>query len=259
MRKCGPSRLCNHGAVTRISSACLRTAKAEDSPQLLRLWDLLSDDGGTTSGQPWKDHAREWFAKYVDDSLNARFPVIEADGELVATAIGHPGDRRPQPSVRPGAHRAPRERHHPARASRPRSRNGARARRGGLGPVDHRQPRRPKRYSRRAAHLREARLHSHLSPWHEALISEVVAAPLLVSRVPSEELHPIRDERDGLRACRSPSRRSAAKGRPTSATPTMTAGHFPLRMARLQVRYPKAGDAPCPEPECRNANWSRPI
>ena len=48
----------------------------------------MPDDGGTTSGEPWKDHAREWFAHYVDDGLNARFPVIEADGELVATAIG---------------------------------------------------------------------------------------------------------------------------------------------------------------------------
>jgi GNAT superfamily N-acetyltransferase len=74
--------------VTRTGSACLRTAKAEDSPRLLRLWDLLSGDGGTTPGEPWKGHAREWFAQYVNDGLNARFPVIEADGELVATAIG---------------------------------------------------------------------------------------------------------------------------------------------------------------------------
>lgn len=74
--------------MTTISSARLRAAKAEDSPRLLRLWDLVSGDDGATSGESWKSHAREWFARYVDDGLNARFPVIEADGELVATAIG---------------------------------------------------------------------------------------------------------------------------------------------------------------------------
>jgi GNAT superfamily N-acetyltransferase len=74
--------------VTSISSACLRTAKAGDSPRLLHLWDLLSGDAGTAAGEPWKCHAREWFARYVDDGLNARFPVIEDNGELVATAIG---------------------------------------------------------------------------------------------------------------------------------------------------------------------------
>ena len=74
--------------MTRTGSACLRTANAEDTPQLLRLWDLLSGDAGTAPGEPWKGHAREWFARYVDDGLNARFPVIEDNGELVATAIG---------------------------------------------------------------------------------------------------------------------------------------------------------------------------
>ena len=74
-------------------------AKAEDGPPLLRLWSLFSDedededededDGdGAASEEPWQGHAREWFARYVDDSRNARFPVIEVDGELVATAIG---------------------------------------------------------------------------------------------------------------------------------------------------------------------------
>ncbi|HEX4088359.1 MAG TPA: GNAT family N-acetyltransferase [Trebonia sp.] len=74
--------------MTSISSARLRAATAEDGPRLMRLWDLLFDDDGTTSAEPWRGHAREWFARYVDDGLNARFPVIEADGELVATAIG---------------------------------------------------------------------------------------------------------------------------------------------------------------------------
>jgi GNAT superfamily N-acetyltransferase len=73
--------------VTRTSSGRLRTAKAEDGTQLLRLWAQLFDEGAA-SEEPWKGYAREWFTRYVDDARNARFPVIEVDGELVATAIG---------------------------------------------------------------------------------------------------------------------------------------------------------------------------
>jgi GNAT superfamily N-acetyltransferase len=74
--------------VTQNSSGCLRAATAEDGAQLLRLWALLFDEDGTASGEPWKGHAGEWFTRYVDDARNARFPAIEVDGELVATAIG---------------------------------------------------------------------------------------------------------------------------------------------------------------------------
>ena len=76
--------------MTQTGSGRLRTATAEDSPQLLRLWALVSDEDGTTSRAeaPWKGHAREWFTRYVDDTRNARFPAIEVDGEVVATAIG---------------------------------------------------------------------------------------------------------------------------------------------------------------------------
>jgi len=74
--------------VTQIGSGRLRTANAEDGAQLLRLWSLLFDEDGTTSEEPWKGHAREWFTRCVDDPHNARFPAIEVDGELVATAIG---------------------------------------------------------------------------------------------------------------------------------------------------------------------------
>jgi hypothetical protein len=59
--------LCQHGEVTQMSSGRLRTA---------------------TAGEPWQVHAREWFARYVDDTRQARFPAIEVAGELVATAIG---------------------------------------------------------------------------------------------------------------------------------------------------------------------------
>jgi GNAT superfamily N-acetyltransferase len=74
--------------VTQLSSGRLRTARAADGPQLLRLWALLFDHDGTTPVEPWKDHARDWFARCVDDDRNARFPAIDVNGELVATAIG---------------------------------------------------------------------------------------------------------------------------------------------------------------------------
>ena len=75
--------------MAEISPGLLRTATAEDGPQLLRLWGLLFDEGGpSTAEAPWTGHAREWFARYVDDARNARFPVIDIAGELVATAIG---------------------------------------------------------------------------------------------------------------------------------------------------------------------------
>lgn len=74
--------------MTQISSGRLRTATAEDGAQLLRLWALLFDEDDTTAEEPWKAHAREWFARYVDDTRTARFPAIEVDGEFVATAIG---------------------------------------------------------------------------------------------------------------------------------------------------------------------------
>jgi len=83
-----PFGSCKDGEVTQISPGRLRTAKAEDGAQLLRLWTLLFDEDGTASEKPWKGHAREWFTRYVDDTGNARFPAIEVDGELVATAIG---------------------------------------------------------------------------------------------------------------------------------------------------------------------------
>jgi hypothetical protein len=43
---------CKHGEVIQNSSGRLRTAKAEDGAQLLRLWALLFDEGDTTSEEP---------------------------------------------------------------------------------------------------------------------------------------------------------------------------------------------------------------
>ena len=63
-------------------------ATTEDGARLLRLWSLLFDDDDPASGEPWQGHAREWFTRYAGDAASARFPVIEACGELVATAVG---------------------------------------------------------------------------------------------------------------------------------------------------------------------------
>jgi GNAT superfamily N-acetyltransferase len=54
---------------------------------LLGLWTLLFDEDDAAPG-PWRSHAAEWFARSVDDPRTARFPVIEVDGAIVATAIG---------------------------------------------------------------------------------------------------------------------------------------------------------------------------
>lgn len=69
-------------------SSPLRLASAEDGPHLIRLWGLLFEQDEAAAGEPWRAHAREWFARCVDDSGTARFPVVDVGGEIVATAIG---------------------------------------------------------------------------------------------------------------------------------------------------------------------------
>ncbi len=61
-----------------------RPATAADTAQLLALWALVYESSGTT----WLEHARRWFAVAVEDRSVACFPVVEVDGEVVATAIG---------------------------------------------------------------------------------------------------------------------------------------------------------------------------
>jgi GNAT superfamily N-acetyltransferase len=69
-------------------SSPIRVAIANDGPQLLRLWGLLFDEDGVAADEPWRNHAQEWFARYVGDSSTARFPVVDVGGEILATAIG---------------------------------------------------------------------------------------------------------------------------------------------------------------------------
>ena len=79
---------CQHGAVTTMYSGHPRAATADDGPRLLSLWAILFDEDDSAAHEPWRTHARKWFDRFVDDASGARFPVIEVDGEIVATAIG---------------------------------------------------------------------------------------------------------------------------------------------------------------------------
>ena len=66
----------------------LRAATEADAAQLLVLWASVFDEEEAGASTTWKEHAREWFRRTVDDRMTACFPVIEVDGDVVATAIG---------------------------------------------------------------------------------------------------------------------------------------------------------------------------
>lgn len=74
--------------MTPSTASHVRAANVGDSIQLIRLWALLFDEGDKATEEPWRDHARDWFTQVVDDACSAWLPVIEVDGEIVATAIG---------------------------------------------------------------------------------------------------------------------------------------------------------------------------
>jgi GNAT superfamily N-acetyltransferase len=65
----------------------LRAATINDCAALLRLWTYLFD-ADSPEAEAWRAPAGEWFARFVDDSLTARFPLIEWNRQVVATAIG---------------------------------------------------------------------------------------------------------------------------------------------------------------------------
>jgi GNAT superfamily N-acetyltransferase len=66
----------------------IRVATTADAAQLLALWALVFNEDDTHPPATWKKHAQGWFTCFVDDRITARFPVIEVDGDVVATAIG---------------------------------------------------------------------------------------------------------------------------------------------------------------------------
>jgi GNAT superfamily N-acetyltransferase len=65
----------------------IRAATAADAAQLLLLWASVFNEDASAPAT-WKKHAQEWFTRFVDVGTAARFPVIEVDGDIVATAIG---------------------------------------------------------------------------------------------------------------------------------------------------------------------------
>jgi GNAT superfamily N-acetyltransferase len=78
-----------------MSAGRLRAATASDLPRLLSLWALVyapdgagDGDGDGDEGAVWRRQAEEWFTRAVEDDATAHFPVIELEGDVVATAIG---------------------------------------------------------------------------------------------------------------------------------------------------------------------------
>jgi len=66
----------------------IRAATAADIAELLPLWALVFNEGPTHPVATWKEHARGWFARFVEERATAHFPVIEVAGIVAATAIG---------------------------------------------------------------------------------------------------------------------------------------------------------------------------
>ncbi len=66
----------------------IRAATAADAAQLLHLWALVFNEVDTDPLMKWREHAQGWLTRVVEDRTTVRLPVIEVDGNVVATAIG---------------------------------------------------------------------------------------------------------------------------------------------------------------------------
>ena len=77
-----------HDGMSTPAMASIRAATAADAAQLILLWALVFDEDESAPATRWKKHAHEWFTRLVEDRTTGRFPVIEVDGDVVATAIG---------------------------------------------------------------------------------------------------------------------------------------------------------------------------
>jgi GNAT superfamily N-acetyltransferase len=94
--------LVQHGDVSTPAMNRIRAATAADAAQMLLLWALVFDEDDTAPGTMWKQHAQEWFTRLVEDQTTALFPVVEVDGDIVATAIGTLELGVPNPQCRRG-------------------------------------------------------------------------------------------------------------------------------------------------------------
>jgi GNAT superfamily N-acetyltransferase len=80
----------------------IRAATAADASQLLQLWALLFDEEAATPVATWKLYAQGWFTRAVEDRATACFPVVEVNGDIVATAVGTLELGVPNPQCRRG-------------------------------------------------------------------------------------------------------------------------------------------------------------
>ncbi len=62
----------------------------------------MFEDDATAPVTTWRHHAQEWFTRFVEDRTTACFPVVEVDGDIVATAIGTLELGVPNPQCRRG-------------------------------------------------------------------------------------------------------------------------------------------------------------
>jgi GNAT superfamily N-acetyltransferase len=80
--------LVHHDDMNTQPTGRIRVATAADAGQMLLLWALVFDEDDTAPVTPWRQHADAWFTRAVEDRTTAHFPVVEVDGDIVATAIG---------------------------------------------------------------------------------------------------------------------------------------------------------------------------
>jgi hypothetical protein len=119
--------LVHHDGMRMTATDRIRAATAADAAQLLRLWALVFDQDDPAPATTWNKHAQQWFTRLVEDRAAARFPVIEVDGDVVATAIGTLELGVPNPQMPSRTNGAARERHHLTGAPRQGFRNAARS------------------------------------------------------------------------------------------------------------------------------------
>lgn len=65
----------------------VRSATPADVEQMVVLWASLFDEEADRAGG-WRTNASAWCAGALEDRTTAHLPLVEADGAVVATAIG---------------------------------------------------------------------------------------------------------------------------------------------------------------------------
>lgn len=76
----------------------VRTAGYEDVVALVELRaEMFTDMGVSEHDRGWREHARRWFADRIENA-SYHFVVVEAEGDVVACAIGAVRDSAPSPT-----------------------------------------------------------------------------------------------------------------------------------------------------------------